>query len=138
MLQGHFVELVQARSISPAKALPHTWLTKAETASLNCLARACVIGPWDSTIESLLELDALWGAIVSEADQRASSTDHELNLKSNSCPAFLCTSSWTLMIKGADASFLKLAIQFSNFSRSNLSSNISSIQLLTKGQISAD
>ena len=70
MLQGHFIKLVPTRSISPTKASPHTWLTKAEMASLNCLARARVIGPWGSTIESLLELDALQVAIVSLPSSR--------------------------------------------------------------------
>ncbi|XP_016724219.1 uncharacterized protein [Gossypium hirsutum] len=36
-------------------------------ASLNCLARAHIIGPWGSTVESLLELGALWDLIVSVA-----------------------------------------------------------------------
>ena len=64
-VQGRLIEFVQASSMRPTKVSPQTWSTKAETASLNCLARDRVIGPWGSSKGSLLELGWTWGVAVS-------------------------------------------------------------------------
>jgi len=64
-MHGRFVKLVRMCPTLLADISSQSWWAKANIASLNYFARAHLIGPWGNTMESLLELDSLWGVVAS-------------------------------------------------------------------------